>query len=396
MEFLTFLLAYFGGTACLVFVLLFGEAPMFARTPVATAHWMLTRGWAEALEWVAKRAFGERGARLLDRAADCCCERSNPLLQVVYLTLMSSCYLLYWLHVFRLMPSASAPLYHIFTGTGVVCLAVGAFVAACTSDPGVITPANAAEYLAAYPPDGLLFDGRLCGTCGFARPARSKHCRVCGSCIARLDHHCGWLNLCIGLRNTRHFLAFLAANLGLCAYAAALAAAAIWGDLRRRGVLDLWVYDKKLGRAVPVAQRPSRVLEYIAVYYGIPAAICTFAALCALLMAGFLAYQLYLIAAGTTGYEVAKMREAREAAARAGAAAAAAGAGARGRARAARAQAGVVAQRRRGAPSTGALSGQTFGRCCSQTPSSASAWPHATAAAAAARAAARRLRAARQ
>ncbi|KIZ01258.1 hypothetical protein MNEG_6705 [Monoraphidium neglectum] len=129
------------------------------------------------------------------------------------------------------------------------------------------------------------------------------------SCVARLDHHCGWINACVGLHNTRHFLAFLVSNLVLCAYAAAVCCAAISGDLRRRGVLDIYVFDRQLGRLVPVAQRPARVLEYVAVFYGVAAAAGMFNAVCALLLAGFLAYQLSIIAAGTTTYEAAKLRE---------------------------------------------------------------------------------------
>jgi hypothetical protein len=50
-------------------------------------------------------------------------------------------------------------------------------------------------------------------------------------------------------------------------------------------------------------------LEYVAVFYGVAAAAGMFNAVCALLLAGFLAYQLSIIAAGTTTYEAAKLRE---------------------------------------------------------------------------------------
>ena len=37
-------------------------------------------------------------------------------------------------------------------------------------------------------------------------------------CVARHDHHCAWLNNCVGLKNLRYFMAFMITNLVVCLY----------------------------------------------------------------------------------------------------------------------------------------------------------------------------------
>jgi palmitoyltransferase len=61
-----------------------------------------------------------------------------------------------------------------------------------------------------YPYDwALFFPGQVCRTCRFLKPARSKHCSICKACVAKHDHHCVWVNNCIGRGNYGYFVALL-------------------------------------------------------------------------------------------------------------------------------------------------------------------------------------------
>mmetsp|Transcript_42134 Transcript_42134/g.82766 ORF Transcript_42134/g.82766 Transcript_42134/m.82766 type:complete len:332 (-) Transcript_42134:146-1141(-) len=47
---------------------------------------------------------------------------------------------------------------------------------------------------------------RYCETCCLYKPDRSHHCRVCGTCVLRMDHHCPWLSNCMGFHNYKYFM----------------------------------------------------------------------------------------------------------------------------------------------------------------------------------------------
>ncbi|KAK4467807.1 hypothetical protein MN116_008732 [Schistosoma mekongi] len=61
-----------------------------------------------------------------------------------------------------------------------------------------------------------------CNKCGIHRPPRAHHCRICRRCVRRMDHHCPWINNCVGECNQKYFIQFLIYVGILCVYALTL------------------------------------------------------------------------------------------------------------------------------------------------------------------------------
>ena len=48
-------------------------------------------------------------------------------------------------------------------------------------------------------------DDMYCNVCNLIVQGRTKHCAQCNRCCAQFDHHCVWLNNCIGIENYKNF-----------------------------------------------------------------------------------------------------------------------------------------------------------------------------------------------
>lgn len=49
----------------------------------------------------------------------------------------------------------------------------------------------------------------VCSCCLKVKPMRASHCKICGTCFLRRDHHCIWIMNCIGYNNYASFFYFL-------------------------------------------------------------------------------------------------------------------------------------------------------------------------------------------
>ena len=143
---------------------------------------------------------------------------------------------------------------------------------------------------------------RLCAISHISRPARSKHCRYCGYCVGRYDHHCGWVNTCIGERNLRFFIIFLAINTVMCLYGFLLAAALLKSDLDESAALTQ-KFRMKSGGVYVLGDNLISVGRWLLMNLPKKFALAFFLFLVTIVAASFTGFQTYLLATNVTTNE---------------------------------------------------------------------------------------------
>ncbi|GIL42002.1 hypothetical protein Vafri_66 [Volvox africanus] len=135
--------------------------------------------------------------------------------------------------------------------------------------------------------DGEFF----CGLCQASVARSSKHCRACDRCVEGFDHHCKWLNNCVGARNYWHFFVLISSTVSLLVLQLA------WG---------LWLFirsfTEKSEMRVLVADKYGKSV----VYGGWQAALAIYMVLlvAAVVMLGeLLFFHMVLISKGLTTYD---------------------------------------------------------------------------------------------
>jgi len=94
--------------------------------------------------------------------------------------------------------------------------AIYSHIRAMSTDPGAV-PKEALpllEDLQEYPDVESNINNnakfrKYCKRCQSFKPIRAHHCSICGRCIVKMDHHCPWVNNCIGIGNHKLFILFI-------------------------------------------------------------------------------------------------------------------------------------------------------------------------------------------
>lgn len=142
----------------------------------------------------------------------------------------------------------------------------------------------------------VIENGR-CHLCNIkTKGPRTKHCSVCNKCIDKFDHHCKWLNHCIGGRNYPAFL--------ICVITAVVASLLVVGI----SVLEIIYYhtdpgllsifpDRQNGTAPSVTYLPDSV------FLGVVSVLALLAATTAGLLLHLCLFHCYISLLGITTYE---------------------------------------------------------------------------------------------
>ncbi len=107
----------------------------------------------------------------------------------------------------RLMPQLHDALYLL--SECLIGLVLPAYLLAVCLEPGKLQP----KYDFIWLVDDLLERGlHLDNLCVYDQVIKSEtsfHCQICNRCVENFDHHCPFINNCLGSRNHKYFLVFV-------------------------------------------------------------------------------------------------------------------------------------------------------------------------------------------
>ena len=115
-------------------------------------------------------------------------------------------------------------------------LSLYSFIRATFSNPGMVALSNVKIDFSDFPSRGRGYPNSypsqssgeeshesqenwvMCKSCETYKPPQAEHCRKCKRCIKRRDHHCVWINNCVGERNKKFLVLFCFYTTLLCFY----------------------------------------------------------------------------------------------------------------------------------------------------------------------------------
>lgn len=218
----------------------------------------------------------------------------GPCLVVLALGLIGFCI---WTFLFHLIPNIQVSIICkvvlTFFGSIIVFNILYNYAKTVLTSPGIPPEFKEAEDLSKE--SGTASTVKKCSRCSCSKPVRAHHCSVCRRCVLKMDHHCPWVNNCVGHGNYRYFCLFLLfLALGCIFYCSVIAH--FYGMV--------FLHGRRLAKLVPKSSR-----QYI---------VCSFTVAMSILFALFFlgGFHVYLVLTNQTTIEfqlnLARRREYRK------------------------------------------------------------------------------------
>ncbi|KAH7346284.1 DHHC palmitoyltransferase-domain-containing protein [Rhexocercosporidium sp. MPI-PUGE-AT-0058] len=278
------------------FVAFFGRLPALRNTPIGALHRLLwihlpvtLRSWDQRLTQGRLSSWVTRQAHILwnDR---------HPVVMIFFILLLSVSEVLFLPPAWKILSTSRK-----ITSVILLSLPYIFLYASAARDPGYIGSENHSQAMSLYPYDFTIFHpGQTCNTCKILKPARSKHCSICKRCISKLDHHCIFINNCVGYNNQNYFLLLLWTTAILTSYATYIGFSILSDEVRKE--IPSWTIR---GEGFTWSQI-ANVWAWVLQEYTRIGAVTLLCLLTSPLIFGLLGYHVYLIWAGTTTNESMK------------------------------------------------------------------------------------------
>ena len=111
---------------------------------------------------------------------------------------------------FFVLPKLNSIIYYQIFWLLIVSLFI-TFYITNKSDPGFVEPKDNLTWLEMV--ENKMNINEYCPYCRIKKTNRIKHCHICKKCIKGFDHHCNWIDNCVGENNKKRFLIFVAITL---------------------------------------------------------------------------------------------------------------------------------------------------------------------------------------
>jgi palmitoyltransferase len=105
-----------------------------------------------------------------------------------------------------ILPRINMHLYYVVFWVLIVSLFTS-FYLTNKSDPGFLEAKDNLTWLEMV--EKKININEYCPYCRVKKTSKIKHCHVCKKCVKGFDHHCNWIDNCVGENNKMRFLAFV-------------------------------------------------------------------------------------------------------------------------------------------------------------------------------------------